>query len=152
MRRLQAVREQEELTARLLQEEAEQRNEHRRLQGKESRWLQEAGDAERAHLLALRKEAEREKQLRLQEEHEREEGRIRALRKETEHEQHRIHELREERKRQEHREREEQRRLRVEGESDGWSVRKTKWIVMLDRHGQYLHWRRRQLSGTMLTL
>eukprot|EP00578_Thalassiosira_sp_NH16_P008993 CAMPEP_0181111688 /NCGR_PEP_ID=MMETSP1071-20121207/19406_1 /TAXON_ID=35127 /ORGANISM="Thalassiosira sp., Strain NH16" /LENGTH=1546 /DNA_ID=CAMNT_0023195593 /DNA_START=42 /DNA_END=4683 /DNA_ORIENTATION=+ len=119
-RRLQAVREQEELAARILQEEAEQRNEQRRLREEESRRLQEAGDAERARLLALRKEAEHEEQLRLQEEREREEGRIRALREETEREQHRIHELREERKRQEreHREREEQRLLRAEGERE----------------------------------
>ena len=122
------------------------------MQKEESRRLQEAGDAERARLLALRKEAEREEQLRLQEERKREEGRIRALREEIEREQHRIHELREERKRQEHRKREEQRLLQAEGESDGWIVRRTEWIVVLDQRGQYLHWRRRQLSGTMLTL
>ena len=34
----------------------------------------------------------------------------------------------------------------------GGIVRRTEWIVMLDRGGQYLYWRRRQLSGTMLTL
>ena len=34
----------------------------------------------------------------------------------------------------------------------GGIVRRTEWIVMLDRRGQYLHWRRQQLSGTMITL
>jgi hypothetical protein len=93
------VREQDELAARILQEEAEKRNEQWRLQEEEACWLQEAGEAERARLLAPRKEAEREERLRLQEGREREEGRIRALREETEREQHQIHELREERKR-----------------------------------------------------
>ena len=64
----------------------------------------------------------------------------RALREEIEREQHRIHELREERKRQEHREREEQRLLQAEDESDGWIVRRTEWIVVLDQRGQYLNW------------
>ena len=41
------------------QEEAEQRNEEKRLQEEESRRLQEAGDAERARLFALRKDTQR---------------------------------------------------------------------------------------------